>query len=273
MIKYLTAFLILSASWAQGADVVIGTTAQGIAWEGTSPNLAARFYDKVDSYTKLLLHCDGTNTSTTIIDSSLSNRTPTLGGTGKIYTSTYKFGGASYSNNTASYMQFADSADWDVVGSAASYTIDCWLNMRTAPSSGNGMTIVSQGEDMNNGWHFFYYSVAGGGAEHSGFIMRAETGGSVFLQINTSWGVMTLNEWHHIAMVKNGTNYNTYVDGISKGSGTDSDTDSYPYDIKIGYGYNTDEGYLDGWIDEFRMSAGVARWTNNFTPPIRSYNQ
>ena len=30
-------------------------------------------------------------------------------------------------------------------------------------------------------------------------------------------------------------------------------------------------GFLDGWIDEFRFSKGIARWTGNFTPPTSEY--
>jgi hypothetical protein len=30
-------------------------------------------------------------------------------------------------------------------------------------------------------------------------------------------------------------------------------------------------GYFAGWMDEIRMSKGVARWTANFTPPAAPY--
>ena len=31
------------------------------------------------------------------------------------------------------------------------------------------------------------------------------------------------------------------------------------------------ECYFNGWLDEFRVSKGIARWTANFTPPAAPY--
>ena len=43
------------------------------------------------------------------------------------------------------------------------------------------------------------------------------------------------------------------------------------YKIAIGrYGENG-SAYMNGWIDEFRFSKGIARWTTNFTPPTSAY--
>ena len=34
---------------------------------------------------------------------------------------------------------------------------------------------------------------------------------------------------------------------------------------------NFDDYYFKGWIDEVRVSKGIARWTSNFTPPTQPY--
>jgi len=55
------------------------------------------------------------------------------------------------------------------------------------------------------------------------------------------------------------------------GTGTDSDT--YP-DIAASFYIGGDPVagvYLNGWIDEFRVSKGVARWTSNFSPPTSTH--
>ena len=31
-------------------------------------------------------------------------------------------------------------------------------------------------------------------------------------------------------------------------------------------------GSLNGWMDECRISKGIARWTANFTPPTEAYS-
>lgn len=77
-----------------------------------------------------------------------------------------------------------------------------------------------------------------------------------------SFNSVTFNAWHHFAFVcANGT-MKLYIDGVSQSvknySGSSSGT------IKIGNGAN----FL---IDEFRVSNGIARWTDNFTPPTSAY--
>jgi len=36
-------------------------------------------------------------------------------------------------------------------------------------------------------------------------------------------------------------------------------------------GWDTEAHYFDGWIDELRISKGIARWTSNFAPPKKEY--
>ena len=38
-------------------------------------------------------------------------------------------------------------------------------------------------------------------------------------------------------------------------------------------GAHSDQGYTDGWLDEVRVSKGIARWTANFTPPTSEYTK
>jgi len=37
------------------------------------------------------------------------------------------------------------------------------------------------------------------------------------------------------------------------------------------YNGATPEQYFNGWLDEFRLSKGIARWTADFTPPSEEY--
>ena len=39
----------------------------------------------------------------------------------------------------------------------------------------------------------------------------------------------------------------------------------------IAIGFYPAATYLTGYLDEYRISKGIARWTSNFNSPIRTY--
>jgi hypothetical protein len=88
---------------------------------------------------------------------------------------------------------------------------------------------------------------------------------------------LNANTWYHIAVVRNGNTPLIFLDGVSK-SITEHTTLSgktlpdYAGNMQIGRsqypGYPYD---LNAWLDEFRWSKGIARWTSNFTPPSEEY--
>lgn len=80
--------------------------------------------------------------------------------------------------------------------------------------------------------------------------------------------------WYHVAVVKDGTNgYMFFIDGTQIGT-TTVDTSPIPdfgAILTIGDYSFSGSNYLNGWIDELRISKGIARWTANFTPPTAPY--
>ena len=75
----------------------------------------------------------------------------------------------------------------------------------------------------------------------------------------------SLNTWRHYAIVRNGTTFTLYIDGISVGSATSSINITAQGDVfRIG---NTTTYPINGYISNFRLVNGTAVYTSNFTPP------
>ncbi len=227
-----------------------------------------------DSYTKLLLHQDGTNASTTFTDSSATGHTVTASGNAQLNTSTKKFGTAAGTfDGTGDRITAPDSADFTF--GSNDFTIDTWINLTSAPASGFGAAIYSQD---------------GGAGIFTPVAVYLSTGMHVILYAssnNSSWDVhggtdvcdatsaLSTGSWHHFALVRSGNNWMVFIDGTQCGttqvaSGALFDSTSNVY---IGGQFQSaaGSGGINGYLDEYRVSNGIARWTSNFTVPAVAY--
>ena len=220
-----------------------------------------------DSYSVALLHFDGADASPTITDES--GKSWTAQGTAQIDTAQSVFGGASLLlDGNSDYVDTADSADWQLDGGSNSnaWTID--VRIRFSADPGTDVTpIVQQYGNTSNYWSLF---IAVNNLSFSVY-----SAGSQIIRIDNAFNPAA-DTWYHIAIVKDGANgYLMFVDGTQIGS-TQTDTSTIP-DISgtLLVGKLTSAAsnvyYHNGWIDELRISKGIARWTANFTPPTREY--
>jgi hypothetical protein len=76
---------------------------------------------------------------------------------------------------------------------------------------------------------------------------------------------IALNSWTHIAVTRSGNTIRLFQNGVLTGSGTDS-SEYYNSRIIVGNEQGLDAAIV-GYIDDFRVTRGVARYTANFTPP------
>lgn len=223
------------------------------------------FNPGIDSNTVLMLHCDGVDTSTTFTDSSTSAKTVTANGAAQLSTGTKKFGTASGSfNGTNSYLTIPDSADW--VFGTGDFTIDCWLNPTALDSGTNHLAML------------FYQAVDG-----SNFIRWFLSNGGMTLQIQTA-GVnvglysatctVSLSTWTHLALVRSGSSIIFFINGVAQSTIVTTTLSSFPdlaAEVTIGkeaFGTN----FLSGFLDEYRVTKGTARWTTGFTVPQAPYS-
>jgi len=208
-----------------------------------------------DSYTKLLLHCDGYDASTSFLDAT-GRHTITAVGNAQLDTAQKKFGSAScLFDGTGDELELATSDDWDF--GSGDFTIDLWVRWNSLATTklyrdndGSGNVNLTFGWQTDNKFRISY-----------------STDGTNEVTNYVNWTAST-NTWYHIAFIRNGVDFKIYVDGVCQGTLNWTGIDLWDTSTAIKIGQN-----MNGWIDEFRISKGIARWTANFTPPTSAYTE
>jgi hypothetical protein len=207
----------------------------------------------------LLLHMDGTDASTTFTDHSSSAKTVTANGNAQIDTAQSKFGGASgLFDGTDDYLTMADSADWDF--GTGDFTVEGWFRFTAHTSI---MVFLSNYLNASAGWYFRYRSDTG--ALNFG-------NGDVSL-ISVSW-TPSDSVWYHITAARSGTSLRIFVDGTQVGSTATDSTNITGSSTSMYVGTLFSGSPLqdyNGWIDDLRITKGVARYTSNFTAPSAAF--
>ena len=203
-----------------------------------------------DSYTKLLLHCNGADASTSFIDET--GKTVTAYGNAQIDTAQSKFGGASgLFDGTGDYLTVPNSSDFAF--GTGDFTFD--FNVRYFSIPAFSWFI---GGSTGNNFDVWYAQSASS--------VKISLVGNEYL---FAW-FPSVNTWYHIAIARDAGNLRVFVDGTQIGT-TQSANINCPQDgVIIGSQFNHSY-FLDGWLDELRISKGIARWTANFTPPNLAY--
>lgn len=213
--------------------------------------------DLYRSQVSLLLHGDGTNGSTTITDSSPTPKTVTAAGNAQISTAI-----ADPFGNTTGVIAFDGTGDTLTVNSnlldGSTWTAEAWI--RAASIGTNDRTILSQ------------YNVASANRT----VLRITTTGTIQIfngaqGSTTSSATITANQWHHIAFVRSSaTTVTAFLDGIQVAQATNfAGPTSTTTMIGGFFGYPDDQ--WNGWMDEIRVTSGVARYTASFTPPTAPF--
>jgi hypothetical protein len=207
-----------------------------------------------DDYTKLLIHSDTTNGSTSFVDSSSSTHTVTAGGSGQHSTTQSKFGATSiyFAGNRHIYASHSTDLDFDGV-----FTIDFWA-WQSAYGSVLNNRWFQKGDNQTNG----YGLMSDGTGNHRIYFGRTDE--------QLAYWDQDLRDsiWHHFAVTRQSDNkFRIYLDGVLKAtSSAYSDNLNYAGDLYLGAYPGGPTGERNaGYIDEFRISKGIVRWGYNFT--------
>jgi len=218
-----------------------------------------------DSYTVSLLHMNGADASVVFTDGAFGGtHTWTTYGNAQIDTAQSKFGEASgLFDGAGDYIDTPDSTDWTMGN--GNFTVDSWF--RPASLTAN-VCLICQCDSFGNATSHSFY-IFRTASTVLGKVYYGDTGITA-----SSATVLEINTWNHVALVRNGANLTIYLNGVAGGTigniGTETINDS-ANKLTVGRIGEYDGYYFNGWIDELRISKGIARWTANFTPETGEY--
>jgi hypothetical protein len=226
--------------------------------------VAAAATDPYFPYVPLLLETTSTNgqQNNTFLDSSTNNFTITRNGTptqGSVtpYWPDGQWG--NYFNGTTDYFGLGSQTNLQL--SNSDFTIETWIY----PQSTGVMNIFGNLNDsLGSGSYWFIVNLAAG----SLFQFATGTG----INVLKGSGKLSLNNWHHIAVTRSGSNIRLYLDGAQVGT----------TDTSIGSGTITSSGnaftigrasigsvyYVNGYLSNLRLVVGTPLYTGStYTVP------
>ncbi|MDP6583130.1 MAG: LamG domain-containing protein [Anaerolineales bacterium] len=216
-----------------------------------------------------LLPFDGTNGATSTTDSSNSNHTVTFGGDAEISTAQSKFGGSSLSlDGNGDYVDLPQSTNQLA---SLDFTVECWFRFNSGAGS-NTMGI----------WGSYYTTPSGKGlwmTHHpptgNQLYFQVHYGSSGWAYLNQTQGTRTAlsnNTWYHAAVTRQGSTWRMFLNGSLEDSMTlNSNVTDSGSTTRLGCVGPSNTNYLNGYIDDFRITKGLARYTSNFTPPTSAH--
>jgi hypothetical protein len=257
-----------SVAAASGALPVYNTTDTYGTVKGTGTRT-----DSNSSSIVLAIPMDGANNGTTFTDESAtikgsgSAKSITVNGNAKTVTSVSKFYGSSGAyDGTGDYLSLASSADFQLWNSTA-WTVECFIYINSLAST------------------FYFFGVGNRASTTTRCMLSVNTSGNIVIDwdgtsadttVTFTTGLAT-GRWYHIAAASNGTALKIYVDGIAASQtatlGTSTQANA-PVSIAVpGLAANpaTYNG-LNGYLQDFRIYKGVAKYTSNFNPPSSTQN-
>jgi hypothetical protein len=194
------------------------------------------------------------STNGAIFDNTAKNVLQTVS-TAQLSTAQAKYGNTS--------MLFNGSSDYVVTPSSAlvsawggDCTIEGWYYTTSiANTPPLWMNSVSNSDGMSGG---YVYS--------DGRVGMGKIGVS---DLYSAVGLWSNNRWNHVAYVKAGATAYIFLNGVLVASGTATTyfetTTTKP--MTLGRNYQSSAAYYTGYIQDFRVTKGYARYTTNFTPP------
>lgn len=214
----------------------------------------------------LAMHMNGADMSTLFTDEK--GKDVTRIGNTVIKTSQSKFGGSSAYFDGSSGLLVSDPNDFNI--GLANFTIEFWF-YKISGSSQTYQRLIQFGPNggtpagENGLW------ILANRATANECLPFVDTYSGVYSS-PTGWGTqLTQDAWHHLAVVRKSDVWTIYIDGAVYATGRLAGYSISKTDVYIGQNSIGGERFK-GYIDDIRITKGVARYTAPFTAPTTSFN-
>jgi len=196
-----------------------------------------------------------------IFDNAMMNDLETVGNA-QISTSVVKYGTGSLSfDGTGDWLRSPDNLG--IAFGSGNFTVEGWINLNNI--------IATKGILFGIGNNSFGLRVGQG---YLGDVNGLNITRSGVADLEYCAFTFFVNTWYHIAVVRSGTTIYFFVNGTqqtTQGSGGSSYNFATPTSgFIIGANNDTNEPF-NGYMDDLRITKGVAVYTSNFTPPTAAF--
>jgi hypothetical protein len=195
-------------------------------------------------------------------DNSSNNFSITAYGDAQISSTQSKFGGSSaYFDGDGDYLLLEDDNAFIFNNDLEDYpsipfTIEAWIYPLTLSSETASVIISKDTYGSNFSWCIALYNDRIGVYTH-------DISDDWQFEANTT--VLT-NTWQHVALSMDGTTQRLFLNGQLVGT-KNAPITNRSSKITIGcFSWNNTNSFYNGYIDDLRITKGVARYTSNFAP-------
>ena len=167
--------------------------------------------------------------------------------------------GSVFFDGTGDYLNIPNNTQFEV---GEDFTFETWIYRTSLGSLNTIYSYLTAGTTLY-GLSFILTTTGIG-------IYGYNNGSSSYDALLTISGVVTANEWHHVAVVRSSNTWYYYIDGVLQGSGTMT---SFSYSgtptFYIGYQNDNYANSFAGYLSNYRILKGTALYTSNFAVPTR----
>ena len=158
-------------------------------------------------------------------------------------------------------LQISNSTDIQL-GSGTNWTIEFWA---LRPDAFVDYDVIIGKGNGSGTYEWFVEGFADGAVD----ILYSANGTTTWTGQHEILSSMNLNQWYHFALVRNGTSFKAYIDGIETFSTAGFNIYAGTGDLHIGGYGGAAAQYPPIFISNVRIVNGVSIYTENFTPPTR----